>query len=177
MRQLFAVLCTGLATAVLCAAQAGSLNVEVKGPHVCCKQCVNVVHKILDKLDGVSDVKAEPKNRTVTFTAKDAQAAKAGFKALIDGGFFGTATQGGKEIKLEIPAAKRGEKADTITVKDVHVCCPQCQNAINKVFTNAKVSYTGKGPQRTVIIEGKGLDQSEVLEALQKAGFHGNVAK
>ena len=34
-----------------------------------------------------------------------------------------------------------------------------------------------KGPQRTVNIEGTGLDRGEVIEALRKAGFNGTVEK
>ena len=131
-------------------------GVEVKGPHICCKQCVSVVGKILEKVDGVSEASCDVKTKTVKFTAKDAAAAKAGFKALLDGGFFGTATEDGKEIKLDIPAVKKGEKVNTITVKDVHVVCGQCKNAVSKTFEGSKITYQGTGPQLTVRIEGRG---------------------
>jgi periplasmic mercuric ion binding protein len=173
MRQLFAVACVGVAAAAWGAEQAGSSQVEVKGPHICCAQCIRVVGAILGKVDGVTDVKAD-KSRTVRFTAKDDQAARAGFRALVEGGFFGRATQDGKEIKLDLPAVPKGAKADVVTVKDVHVCCKQCQTAINNLFKDAKVSYEGKGPRRDVRIEGTGLDRAEVLQALHKAGFHGH---
>ena len=70
---------------------------------------------------------------------------------------------------------KAGEKADDVTVKNVHVCCKQCQNAINDLFKDAKVSYTGTGAQKEVKISGKGLEKAKVLETLQKAGFTGKV--
>ena len=70
----------------------------VKGPHICCKQCINVAKKILSKVDGVSDVDPDQKTKTVTFKAKDEAGAKAGYKALLDGGFFGTATYDGKDV-------------------------------------------------------------------------------
>jgi copper chaperone CopZ len=176
MRKFLAVTFVGLAAALLQAGD-GSTKVEVKGPHVCCKQCVKVVASILDKVDGVSEVNSDIKGRTVTFTAKDNKAAKAGVKALIEGGFFGSATAGSKEIKLELPAPKKGDTADVVTVKDVHVCCGQCQSAIKNVFKDATVSFDGKGPQRTVRIEGKSLDRAEVLESLRKSGFNGAVEK
>jgi copper chaperone CopZ len=177
MRYLFVVLTVGLSAAFLGAAQGGSTPVEVKGPHICCKQCINIVGSILGKVDGVSDVKADIKTRSVTFTARNDQSAQAGVKALIDGGFFGKASQGGKEIKVAVPAVKKGEKADVVTVSDVHVCCGQCQSAINKVFKSAKVTYEGKGAQRTVRIEGANLDRAEVIDALHQAGFHGKLQK
>jgi copper chaperone CopZ len=175
MRQVAKVLFGGFAAILLSAGLAMASGVEVKGPHICCKQCVSVVGKILEKVDGVSDVSADAKTKTVKFTAKDSAAAKAGFKALVNGGFFGVATEDGKEIKLDIASAKKGEKVESITVKDVHVCCGQCQKAVNKTFEGSKVTYTGTGAQRTVRIEGAGLEASAVLEALRKAGFNGKI--
>jgi len=175
MRQLTKVLFGGFAAILLSASFALASGVEVKGPHICCQQCINEVGKILGKVDGVSDTKSDIKSKTVTFTAKDSAAAKAGFKALVDAGFFGTATEDGKEIKLDIPAVKKGEKTNVITVKDVHVCCGQCQKAVNKTFDTSKVTYQGTGAQRTVRIEGTGLEASAVLEALRKAGFNGKI--
>jgi copper chaperone CopZ len=174
MRKLLATICTVLAASILYAADGGT-KVEVKGPHICCPQCVKVVGQILKKVDGVSDVKADRESKTVTFTAKDDNAAKAGFVALIEGGFYGKATADGKELKSGLTAYKKGTKADVITVKDVHVCCGACQKAITAIFTDAKVSYTGKGPQKTVRIEGKDLEAAQVIRSLHKTGFGGHV--
>jgi copper chaperone CopZ len=175
MRHLLVVMLVGLPGGLASAQEA--TRVEVKGPHVCCNQCVRVVGTILGKVEGVSDVKSDIPTKTVTFAARDDKAAKEGFQALVKGGFFGTATQGGKEIKLELPASPRGEKADTVTVKDVHVCCNRCQVAIRAVFKDGKVSFEGTGAQKSVKIEGKDLDRGAVLEALKQAGFHGTVEK
>ncbi len=177
MRKFLAVLFLGLVVAVVHGAQAGGSKVAVKGPHICCAQCSKVVDDILSKVDGVSDIKPSRKPMEVTFTAKDDKAAKAGFKALVDGGFFGQASADGKEFNLVMAAVKKGDKADVVTVKDVHVCCGACQNAIKKVFNTSKVTFDGDGPQRSVRIEGKDLDCAEVLETLHKTGFNGSVEK
>ena len=177
MRNLFTVLFAGLAIVALSAGRAAADSVEVKGPHICCKQCVTVVGKILEKVDGVSDVSADAKTKTVKFTAKNAAAAKAGFKALIDGGFSGKATSDGKELESGLLPLKSGDKADKVVVKDVHVCCGACQNAINAMFKSAKVAYSGKGPQRTVTIEGTALDRGEIINALRSGGFNGSLEK
>jgi copper chaperone CopZ/predicted nucleic acid-binding Zn ribbon protein len=165
----------GFAAILLSAGLAMASGVEVKGPHICCKQCVTVVGKILEKVDGVSDVSADAKTKTVKFTAKDSAAAKAGFRALLNGGFFGTATEDGKEIVLDLPANKKGDTVKAITVKDVHVCCGQCQTAVKKAFESATVTFEGTGAQRTVRIEGAGLERSAVLATLRKAGFNGKI--
>ena len=47
----------------------------------------------------------------------------------------------GKEIKIEVPTPKKGDKADVVTVKDVHVCCGQCQTAINNGTRQIEIPY------------------------------------
>lgn len=173
MRQRFVAIVAAIATVGLAANTARADKVEVKGPHVCCMRCVTVIKGFLGKVEGVSDVQAA-KDAPVTFTAKDEKAAVAGVKALIDNGFFGTATRDGKELKVDAAAAK-SEKADTVTVKDVHSCCKLCRDAITGLFKEAKVTFEGAGPQQTVKIEGKDLDKAKVLEALRKTGFNGKV--
>ena len=133
MRKVFAVICMGLAVAVLSAGQAMADKVEIKGPHICCGQCVKAVGTLLGAVDGVTDVKADIKTKMVTFTAKDEKAAKAGVKALVDGGLFGSATSDGKTLKVDAPAGT-GDKADAVVVKDVHVCCGQCEKGVKATF-------------------------------------------
>lgn len=176
MRYLLGILAAGLA-AVLLAGSVVASEVEVKGPHICCGQCVKAVGGILAKVDGVSDAKCDTKGKIVTFTAKDEKAAKAGVKALFDGGFYGSATNDGKELKVAVAGVKKGGKADKISVKGVHACCPQCHNAIKKLFKDSTVTIDGTGPQRTIVIEGGEIYQGTVLEALRKAGFNGNIEK
>src|SRR5262249_38133968 len=123
MYKFLAVTIVGITAAVLSAAQAGGGAVEIKGPHICCKQCVKIASGILGKVEGVSDAKADVASKTITFTAKDEKAAKAGVKAIIDGGFFGKATLAGKDLTVDAVTPKKGSKADMVSVKDVHVCC------------------------------------------------------
>jgi hypothetical protein len=173
MRLFIATAAIAFAGAALVSAQGSGGKVEVTGPHICCQQCQNVVAKILGKVDGVSDVSADIKAKTVTFNAKSDASAKAGIKALVDGGFFGSAKVDGKATTVDAAAPAKGTAGDKVTVKDVHVCCGACQKAINKLFDGSKVTYEGKGPQRTVIITGSNLEPSAVVDTLRKAGFNG----
>ncbi len=177
MRYLFSLLSAGVAVVALSAGQALASEVVVKGPHICCGQCVKVVGKILEKVDGVSEVKADTKTKMVTFTAKDAGAAKAGVKALFDGGFYGKATEDGKELKVGAGGVKKGDQVKSVTVKNVHACCGLCHKEIKGLFADSTVTFEGTGPQRTVVIEGGSLEASAVLQALRKAGFNGMVQK
>jgi len=178
MRNRFIVPLVGLLVVGLSAGPAAADSVEVKGPHICCQQCVKVVGKILGGVDGVSDVKADAKTKLVTFTAKDEKAAKAGVKALFDGGLFGSATSGGKELKVDVPAAAKADKADKIVVKSVHVCCGLCEKGVKAAFKDATITFSDRdGAQRTVTVSASGLEPSAVLEALRKAGFNGSLDK
>src|SRR5262249_23100496 len=107
------------------------------------------------------------------FTTKDDKTTAAALKALADAGYFGKPTDDGKEAKFEVTPPDG--KADDVTVKSVHVCCKQCQNAINDLFKDAKVSYSGTGAQKEVKTSGKGREKAKVLETLHKAGFNGKV--
>ncbi|MFO0969194.1 MAG: heavy-metal-associated domain-containing protein [Gemmataceae bacterium] len=147
-------------------------KVTVKGPHICCKQCVRIAEGLLKDIDGVSEVKADIASKTVTFEAKDKKAAETAFKALIDGGFSGTSSTG-----LKPAAGPATGASDVVVVEKVHVCCGQCQKAIIALFKDAKVSFEGPGPQRTVRIEGTGLQHSAVWATLTKAGFSGAIKK
>jgi periplasmic mercuric ion binding protein len=175
MRQQWIATIAAAATLSLFSGQALADKVEVKGVHLCCGNCVNIAKKLLAKAEGVSDVEADKDSKTVTFTAADEKAVKAGLHALHAGGLFGKATSDGKEIKVK--AHKKGEKADEITIKSVHVCCGACKKALAKVFEGSKVSFSGKGAVQNLTISGKDLDKGEVLDSLREAGFNGTIAK
>jgi copper chaperone CopZ len=164
-----------VAAAGLAVGSAHAGKVEVKGVHLCCPQCIKGVAGILKGVDGVADAKCDQKSKTVSFTTKDEKVTAAAVKALFDGGYFGAPTDDGKAVKVDVPSPKAGEKADDVTVKGVHVCCPQCQKAITALFKDSKVSYSGDGAQKEVKVSGKGLEKAAVLETLRKAGFTGKV--
>jgi copper chaperone CopZ len=166
-----------VAIAALSLGQARADKVEVKGTHLCCDRCLETVQAVLAKVDGVSDVATDKKAKTVSFTAKDAKVATAGIKALADAGFFGTVTTDDKETKIDVPEVKKGTKAETVTVKDVHVCCGNCKEGISKALKDLKITYDGEGVQKTVKVEGKDLDAVDIIAALRKAGYNGTVAK
>ena len=165
-----------LATAALIAAvalgagtaQAG--KVEIKGAHVCCPNCVKAVKAVLANVDGVSDADAVKKG-SITFTAKDDKATTAALTALANAGFLGTATDDGKDVKIDLDSPKKGDKADDVVV-DTHVCCDNCKATLTGLFPDAKVSFPAKGK---VEIKSKDLDKADVIDALRKAGFNGKI--
>jgi copper chaperone CopZ len=165
-----------LVLVVLRAGPALADKVVVKGPHICCAQCVRIAEGLLNKVEGVSEAKADIATKTVSFTATDEKAVKAGVHALVDGGFFGVATSDGKEVEIAVP--RPGGKSLTVVVTKVHVCCNGCEKAITQLFPFSKVSFEGPGPQRMVRIDGPGcIGQDATLITLRRAGFSGTLAK
>jgi copper chaperone CopZ len=175
MRVLCGVAVLVAAVGVLQANPAQDTKAEVKGLHLCCKQCEVSVVGILGKIDGISDVKTDRKSKTVSFAAKDKAAFQKAYDALYNGGFAGTGTFGDTVTARD--SAKTEGKVDEVTVKGVHACCNQCIGALNALFKDSKVTVIGKGTQRDVQISGKDLNVGEVLRKLESAGFSGRVAK
>jgi copper chaperone CopZ len=157
------------------AAQDGK-KAEFTGAHICCGQCVKVAKGILEKVDGVSDVKVDQKSKTCTFTAKDSATATKAIKAMYDGGFAGKGTFDGTSINVAT-ATSSNSKTKEITVKGVHACCGQCHKAIKALFEGAEVKIDGTGPQRDITITGTDLSPSVVLKKLNDKGFNGNITK
>ena len=152
-------------------------EVTVKGVHLCCGQCVKIAGKALKSVDGVSGAACDRKEKTVTFQASNAKAAESGIKALVKAGFHGKAKHDGKKVALPPSGAKKGDKADTVTLSGVHLCCGNCVKAVGKALTNIGAKVTCDRKARTVTLTGSGIDVAAAVAALNKAGFHANVKK
>jgi copper chaperone CopZ len=158
------------------AAQAG--EVTVKNVHICCPQCVKIIGTALGKVDGVSGASCDRDTGTVTLQAADDKAAAGAIAALAKEGFFGEAAHGDKKLAFPDSGAKQGDKADTITLAGVHLCCPQCVKGVAKALEGISGATTKcDTKEKTVTVTGSGLDVLEVVTALNKGGFHGTVKK
>jgi copper chaperone CopZ len=174
MRQLAIVLgaCGGLFGL---AAEARAAKNEIKGIHICCKQCVKEIMAVLAKVPGVADVKIDEQAKTVTFTGKEFITGGRAFLRLQEAGFMGKLTTDGRPITpTDRKIAGGNTKKEEVTLMDVHVCCDDCKKIIAGLFKDSKVSFDGDGPQRSVRVTGKGLTINEVLRILENAGFTGN---
>jgi len=179
MRQFFVAAAAATVLVGVSFAQTRADDVVLKGTHLCCDMCVSNVGKTLKGVDGVTGAKCDKDKKTVSFTAKDEKVAAAALKALAAAGFFGTATKDDKEFKIDVPEVKKGTKADTVTVTDVHVCCGNCKDGIAKALKDLKVEveYDGDTAMKTLKVTGKDLDGATVLEALRKGGYNGTIGK
>lgn len=152
-------------------------EVTVKGVHLCCGACVRDVDKAMTDVDGVSAVAADRNSKTVTFQAANDEAAKAGIKALADGGFHGTASHGDKKIDFPASGAKKGAKADSVTLTGVHLCCGACVKGVQEALdgVDGVTSVDVDRSEKTVTLNGKDIQVAQAVDALNKGGFHGTV--
>ena len=171
MRQRVLAAAVVIAVAVMGAGTANAGKVEIKGGHICCTPCVKAITGVLKQVAGVTDA-AAVKNGSITFTATDDKTATAAIIALADAGFIGVATNDGKEFKVDLPTPKGGDKLDAVTVTGTHICCPNCQSALQSLFPDDKMEFLD---DKTVKINGDNLDKAAVLEVLRKAGFNGKI--
>jgi copper chaperone CopZ len=131
----------------------------------------------LTDIEGVSNVGADQNTKTIRFSAKDDKAAEAGIKALAKHGFFGKARHGDKKLEFPPSGAKKGEKANTIVLHGVHLCCGAC-------VTGAKKSLEDVGGlsaieiDRTagkITLKGGGIDLQKAVDALNAGGFYASL--
>lgn len=154
-------------------------EVTIKEVHLCCGQCVTAVKKVLDGVKGVSDVATDQKGGEVKFKAADDKVVEEAIKGLAKEGFHGSAKADGKDVKFPDSGAKKGEKANSITVTDVHLCCGQCERLANKALEGLAGMKETKidRPAKTITVTGSDIEITAFVEALNKAGFHANLKK
>lgn len=160
-------------------ASAGAGEVTVKGVHLCCGACVRDAGDALKGIEGVSQPTANRDSKVVAFKAADDKAAQAGIEALANAGFHGTATHGDKELPFPASGAKKGEKADAVTITGVHLCCGACVTGAQKALDGLEgvTAIDIDRNEETVKLTGKSIDVSAAIDALNKGGFHGTVKK
>jgi copper chaperone CopZ len=175
MKTIPAALACGLVIGFAAVAQAG--EVTVKSMHLCCGQCDKLAGEALKDVDGVSGAKVDRPNKTVTFTATDDKAAEAGVKALAEEGFFGKATHGDKEVKFPESGAKEGEKKDSLTLSQIHLCCGQCVTAVKKSLeaVDGVEKVEVDRDAGTATVSGKGIATTAAVKALNTDGFFAKV--
>ena len=170
-----AMLAGAVSVLVWAAPAAAETKVELKSVHMCCGGCAKAVAGILKKVEGVSDVAADEDTTTARFVAADAKAAQRALDALAAGGFHGD-TGGAKEYAFKDDSGVKAGKVKSLTVTGFHNSCPGCVKSFRAAINDVPgaAGDTCKSRVRTCEVTGA-FDPSELVKALNKAGFHVQV--
>ena len=154
--------------------QAADVTVTLTKVHMCCDKCVNAANKVVAKVDGATGV-ADKTARTIVVTAPDNATAQKAVDALVKAGFYGESSD--DSIKVDKETGAKGEKVQTLKIKNVHLCCPSCVKAVNKALADVPGVTANTAAKGVEVFEVTGdFKDSDVFDALQKAGLTGKVA-
>lgn len=174
-----AKVCLFLTTLVLTPHFCWAGTVTVKGVHMCCGGCQGIAEAALTDLTGVDKVVCDLNTKAIEFTAADEKAVAVGLKALAEAGFYGKATHEKKPVALPDSGAKKGVKSNTVLLEGVHLCCTACVTASHKALIEVKgvTVIDVDRNAKSIKLTGDAIDNVEVIDALNKAGFFGQIGK
>lgn len=168
---------TSASTGAKPAVPEGETTVTLSKVHLCCGDCVDAVAKI-----GLSSENPIPAGVTITgdrsaksiivkaASGKDAQAA---LRAVVLAGFYGISDN----PSVLIADLKQDDfKADTMVIRDPHLCCGGCVRAFAKAVKSVEgvEECEAKEGAKSVKVNGKEFKPMEVMKALREAGFGGS---
>lgn len=170
-----ALACVVVAMALPLLASAAEISTKISGVHLCCQSCVKGVQKAVAKTRNVT-VDVDKDAETVTLTGSDLAAVQQAADALTAAGYFGKSSNG--RIKMAVETGAKGKKVQSLKLEGVHLCCGKCVSAVDKAVTSVPgvKEHTARKNAESFEVTGDFNDQA-VLEALQKAGLTGKVAK
>tara|TARA_B100000029_G_scaffold443698_1_gene462927 strand:+ start:943 stop:1548 length:606 start_codon:yes stop_codon:yes gene_type:complete len=170
-----ALIASSFALAMAPSAEAG--QVTIKGAHLCCGACQARAEKALEGIKGLSQASVDRNSKVISFVAIDDKTVVAGIASLARSGFYGSAVHGKKPVSFPATGAKKNARADTHTLRGVHLCCDACvvgaQVAVQKVKGLQAIEIDRK--LRTVKLVGKSISLQEAITALRKGGFYAHV--
>ncbi len=146
-------------------------EVKVSDVHNCCGACCKLIHEVLGKVEGVSEITAKPKESDFTFQAANAKAARQAINALARSGFHGKTDK--EKIVFRDNSGVEPGKVKRLSLVGIHNCCPGCCKAAKEVISKVEgvKADTLQPKKRKFVVEGD-FDGAALVKALNKAGFH-----
>jgi hypothetical protein len=166
---------TLVVTAAMAALAHADCTVKLSGVHLCCNSCVKGADKAVATVSGAKDT-CDKDAGTVSITAADEATAQKAVDALVAAGYFGTSDNAA--IKVSSATGAKDGKVSSLTVKDVHLCCPKCVKAVNAALANVSGATSNTAAKNVPSFDIKGdFNPSDVFAAFQKAGLTGKVSQ
>jgi len=156
----------------------GEVTVTLSDVHLCCKACVKAVEGVKEdeknNIDDAVDISADRGAKTITIKAPSGKEAKRTLDALVSAGFYGKSDNDALQME-DIRGKDHDFTANTMTVKDVHICCNSCVKAAKKALADVEgvEEYNIESKSSRFTVKGKDFKPYEVMSALRAAGFGG----
>jgi copper chaperone CopZ len=162
---------TILALALAISARAADVTVTITDVHICCPSCVKGVAKAVADVKGLT-AKADQDAGTVTLTGPDTATVQKGADALVAAGFFGKSSD--PAIKLNAETGAKNQKAQSIKIEGLHLCCGKCVDSVNEALGTVPgvTGNTAAKGANSFEVTGN-FNDKDVFNALQKAGLTG----
>lgn len=155
----------------------GETTVTLSKVHICCGDCVDAVARIgLDEKNPIPagvTISADRGEEAIIVKAPSGKDAQAALRAVVAAGFYGVSDH----PAVLIPDLKPDDfTADTMVVRDTHLCCGGCVRAFTKAVESVEgvESCEAKSGAASVKVAGKAFKPYDVLKALREAGFGGS---
>ena len=150
---------------------AADQTVTLSDTHICCHSCVNAINKIGASVDGL---KATPSQEdgTITLSAADKATLQKGVDALTSAGFYGKSSD--PDVKVNGDTGAKNQTVQTITVENLHLCCPKCVKAVNEILATVPgvTTNTATKGAKEFTVTGNFNDKA-VFDAFQAHGLTG----
>jgi copper chaperone CopZ len=164
-----------IATALTFSVQAADVSVKISSVHLCCKACVTGVEKAVAGVKG-AQASVDADAETVSLTGPDQATLQKATDAMVAAGYFGQSSEAG--IKVAADTGAKGKKVQSLKLEGVHLCCGKCVSAVDKAVKSVAGVQAHNATKNAATFDVTGdFNDKEVLEALQKAGLTGKVAK
>lgn len=170
---------TFLSLATICAfvltASAADVSVKLTDVHLCCASCVNGAKKAVTTVKGAKADVSEDTD-SVTITAADKATLQKATDALVAAGYFGKSSD--PDIKVSADTGAKNTKVKSVTISDMHVCCPKCVTAVDKVVKSVPGATAQTATKGAKSFEVTGdFNDKDLMDAFQKAGLTGKITK
>ena len=161
--------------ALTVSAWAADVSTKISDVHICCDSCVKGAQKAVADIKGLTTV-VDKDDETISLSAADKATVQKAADALVAAGFYGKSSDA--SIKIDASTGAKGQKVQTLKLDGVHLCCGKCVKSVNTALESVagvKANTATKGA-KSFEVTGD-FNDKDVLDALQKAGLTGKVAK
>lgn len=169
MKKIISSLAMGLALTF--SVRAADATDTLSDVHICCGSCVKVINKVAATVPNLTAT-ADEDAGTIVLTAPDTDTIQKGADALVAAGFFGKSSD--PAIKINADTGAKNQMVQSITIKNLHLCCGKCVKAVNEILSGVPgvTGNTAAKGAKTFEVTGN-FNDKDVFDAFQKAGLTG----